>query len=62
MKAEEIRQMTDEEIIKAITEKKRKLLTYRIQRVNGRLEHGHLVKEEKRAVARLNTVLSERKK
>ncbi len=62
MKAEEIRQMNDEEIEKAIVEKKRRLLTFRIQRVNGRLEHGHLVKEEKRDVARLNTVLSERKK
>ena len=43
MKSSEIRQMSDDEIQKAIVEGKRKLLTYRIQRVNGRLEHGHLV-------------------
>ncbi len=62
MTADEIRQMKDDEIKKAIAEKKRSLLSYRIQRVNGRLEHPHLVKTEKRIVARLNTVLAERKK
>ncbi len=61
MKSSEIRQMTDDEIIKAVSEGKRRLLTFRIQRVNGRLEHGHLVKDEKRNIAKLFTVLTERK-
>ncbi|EQD24903.1 MAG: Ribosomal protein L29 [Leptospirillum sp. Group IV 'UBA BS'] len=61
MKSSEVRQMTDDEILKAIVEGKRKLLTFRIQRVNGRLEQGHLVKTEKRNIARFFTVLTERK-
>jgi ribosomal protein L29 len=60
MKTSEIRQMNDEEIRKGISESKRKLLTYRIQRVNGRLEKGHLVKVEKKNIAKLFTILSER--
>jgi large subunit ribosomal protein L29 len=60
MKSSEIRQMSDDEIQKAIVEGKRKLLTYRIQRVNGRLEHGHLVKNEKRNIAKCFTILTER--
>ena len=60
MKASEIRQMNNDEIQKGISESKRKLLTYRIQRVNGRLEKGHLVKIEKRNIAKLFTILSER--
>ena len=60
MKLSEIRQMTDEELIKGIAEGKRKLLTFRIQRVNGRLDQGHLVKTGKRDVAKMFTVLSER--
>ena len=61
MKSSDIQQMNDEEILKAVSEGKRKLLTYRIQRVNGRLEHNHVVKEEKRNIARYLTILSERK-
>ncbi len=60
MKASEIRQMNNDEIQKGISESKRKLLTYRIQRVNGRLEKAHLVKIEKRNIAKLFTILSER--
>lgn len=60
MKISEIRQMTNEEILKGITEGKRRLLTYRIQRVNGRLDQSHLVKTGKRDVAKMFTVLSER--
>lgn len=60
MKISEIRQMTNEEILKSISEGKRKLLTYRIQRVNGRLDQSHLVKTGKRDVAKMFTVLAER--
>jgi len=60
MKISEIRQMKNEEILKAISDGKRQLLTYRIQRVNGRLDQNHLVKTGKRDVAKMFTVLSER--
>ncbi len=62
MKASEVRQMNNDEIKKGISESKRKLLTYRIQRVNGRLEKAHLVKMEKKNIATFFTILSERAK
>lgn len=53
--------MSEAEIQDKIRELKRELLMLRIQRVNGRLEKPHLLKEYKRDVSRMLTILTERK-
>lgn len=61
MTPKDIRVMSEAEIQDKIRELKRELLMLRIQRVNGRLEKPHLLKEYKRDVSRMLTILTERK-
>ncbi|MHB1606719.1 MAG: 50S ribosomal protein L29 [Leptospirales bacterium] len=61
MTPKDIRIMSEAEIQDKIRELKRELLMLRIQRVNGRLEKPHLLKEYKRDVSRMLTILTERK-
>ncbi len=53
--------MSEAEIQDKIRELKRELLMLRIQRVNGRLDKPHLLKEYKQDVSRMLTILTERK-
>lgn len=61
MIVKDIRGMSDSEIEDKIRELKRELLMLRIQRVNGRMEKPHLLKQHKKDVARMMTILTERK-
>ncbi len=61
MKINEIRKMTTEEINAKITETKAELWNLRFSNATGSLEKPHRIKELRHLVARLKTVLNERK-
>ena len=60
MKAAELRQYTDEELKNLLEEKKRKLMELRFQLSMGQLENYALIKQTKRDIARIKTLLRER--
>jgi len=60
MKAAEIRQYTDEELNKLLEEKKRQLMELRFQLSMGQLENYASIKQTKRDIARIKTILRER--
>ena len=60
MKANEVRKMTTEEIIKKIEESKEELFNLRMKQATGNLENPGRIKELRKTVARLKTILRER--
>ena len=60
MKANEIRKMTTEDIVKKIEEKKEELFNLRFKQANGTLEKPARLHELRKDVARLKTILKER--
>lgn len=61
MKINEIRKLSDEEIKSKIAESKKELLNLRIKNATGSLEKPSKIRELKKDVARMLTVLTERK-
>jgi len=61
MKTNEIRKMTTEEINAKIVELKAELWNLRFSGATGNLEKPHKIKEIRHSIARLKTVLNERK-
>lgn len=61
MKTSEIRKMTTEEINKKIDETKAELWNLRFSGATGQLEKPHRIKSLRHDIARLKTVLNERK-
>ena len=60
MKANEIRKMTTEDIVKKIEEKKEELFNLRFKQAIGTLEKPARLHELRKDVARLKTILKER--
>ena len=60
MEIKEIRKLTNEEIIKRITEKKEELFTKRMQQSAGNLEKPAELRILRREIARMKTILKER--
>ena len=60
MKVNEIRNLTTEEINKKIDETKEELFNLRFQQASGNLEKPSRIRELRRTVARLKTILVER--
>ncbi len=60
MKANEIRKMTTEEIVKKIEESKEELFNLRFKQATGSLEKPARLHELRKDVARLKTILKER--
>ena len=60
MKSKEIRELTTEELNKKIIESKEELFNLRFQQATGNLEKPHRVRELRKTVARIKTVLKER--
>ena len=56
----EIRELTNEEITKKIEEYKEELFNLRFSQATGNLEHPSRIKELRKLVARMKTVLRER--
>lgn len=60
MKANDIRKLSTEEINKKITESKQELFNLRMKQATGSLENPSRIRELRKAVARLKTILRER--
>ena len=60
MKVNEIRNLTTDEIVKKIEETKEELFNLRFQQATGNLEKPSRIKELRKFIARLKTVLHER--
>ena len=60
MKVNEIRNLTTEEINKKIDETKEELFNLRFQQATGNLEKPSRIRELRKTVARLKTILVER--
>lgn len=60
MKNSEIRELTNEEIIKKIDECKEELFNLRFSQATGNLEKPSRIKELRKLVARMKTILKER--
>ncbi len=60
MKVNEIRNLTTEEINKKIEESKEELFNLRFQQASGNLEKPSRIRELRKTVARLKTILRER--
>ncbi|MDY7094082.1 MAG: 50S ribosomal protein L29 [Acidobacteriota bacterium] len=59
MKTEELRQMTEDELRSKETELAEQLFALRVQKVTGQLEKPSKVRDAKRELARVLTVLNE---
>ena len=60
MKAKEIRNLKDEELIKKITESKKELFELRLKQSTGNLDKPSKIHELRKDVARMKTILRER--
>ncbi|WP_041657996.1 50S ribosomal protein L29 [Marinithermus hydrothermalis] len=60
MKPSEIRKLSPAEIRKRVQEKKRELMELRFQASIGQLSQNHRIRETKREIARLLTILREK--
>jgi large subunit ribosomal protein L29 len=59
MKASEIRELSAEEKQRKITDLKQELFNLRFQHATGQLENSSKMKQTKRDIARIKTILSE---
>lgn len=62
MKVKEIRQLSNEEIEEKLKENKEELFNLRFQQATGTLEKPSRIRDLRHTVARMKTVLNERKK
>ncbi len=62
MKNAEIRELSTQELVEMIEEKKIELYKLRAAHAVGNLEQTHLLKETKRLIARLKTELTQRQR
>lgn len=60
MKARDLRELTNDELIQRVQEWKRKLLNLRFQLATGQLTNTAEIKKTKRDIARALTILRER--
>lgn len=60
MKANELREMTNEELKETLAELKGELFNLRFQLATGQLENPMRIREVKRDIARVKTILRER--
>ena len=60
MKAQEVREMSDEAILNAVEDQKLAIFNLRFQRATGQLEDSNAPRRARRELARLKTILRER--
>ena len=60
MTNEEIRKLSNEELVKKIDESKAELFNLRLSQASGSLEKPSRIKELRKSVARMKTILRER--
>ena len=59
MKIEKVRELTDNELEKELVKMKNELFNLRFQHVTGQLENPNRMKDVKRDIARIKTVIRE---
>ena len=57
MKKKEIKKLTKDEILKNIDKLKKDLFNFRFQKINGQLKSPSKVREAKKNIARLKTIM-----
>lgn len=62
MKTEDVRQKTDDELKAALIDLRKEKFNLRFQKASGQLENTGRVREVRRVIARIKTVLAERKR
>jgi large subunit ribosomal protein L29 len=60
MKAEELRQLSEEELLAKVREGKEELFNLRFQSATGQLDNTSRIKEVKKDIARVFTIIKER--
>ena len=60
MKAEDIRQKTDDELARQLIDLRKEAFNLRFQRASGQLENTGRVREVRRDIARIKTILNQR--
>jgi large subunit ribosomal protein L29 len=60
MKASELKAMSKEDLQKELLETRRELFNFRVQKATSQLTRTHLVRNAKKTVARIKTVLKEK--
>ena len=61
MKTNELRKLTTEQLTKKVTECKEELFNLRMQKATGMIEKPSRINELRKTVARINTILNERR-
>ena len=61
MKVSELRKLSDKDLVKKIQESKKELFDLRLKQSTGSLDKPSKVRELRKDVARMNTILNERK-
>lgn len=61
MKTNELRKLTTEELTKKVQENKEELFNLRMQKATGMIEKPSRIHELRKEVARINTILNERR-
>ena len=59
MKKQEIKKMSKDEVLKNIDKLKKDLFNFRFQKINGQIKNPSLIRETKKNIARLKTMLLE---
>ena len=62
MNVKEIREMSNEQLLKTIEEYKEELFDLRFQKATGQIENPMRIRELKKSIARIKTVVTEREK
>lgn len=60
MKAKQLRDLTDEELVAQLKDSKQELFNLRFQLVTGQLDNPMRIREVKRTIARIKTIMRER--
>ena len=61
MKAKEIRKLSDQELDKRLLSLKEELFNLRFQQATGQIENVHTIGQVKQNIARVKTIITERK-
>ncbi|MGH7611370.1 MAG: 50S ribosomal protein L29 [Candidatus Dormibacteria bacterium] len=59
---QQLREMDDIGLEEALVERRRELLQLRLQRATGQLEHHRRIREVRRGIARVHTLVGERRR
>ncbi|MCG0276128.1 MAG: 50S ribosomal protein L29 [Thermosediminibacteraceae bacterium] len=62
MKAREIRELSDQELIQKLKELKSELFNLRFQSATGQLDNPKRIREVRKTIARIKTILTERER